>query len=143
MNDYQLYSYMIYIFLYNTIFFDKKHLVVYSRMSSPATPATLTPKPITINLNVVIDASGNLEVLNAPAPSVQNVIVAEQVISTTALYDPNNSVGLLELWEPSEAQGDIKVQLADTNRVLPQDFNPYYVIVLTVAVHPHSILLSI
>ena len=81
-----------------------------SRMSAPS------PQPIAVNFNIVIDASGNLEVFNAAAPVVSNVIVAERTLPVTALYDPDNTTGLLELWEPESAQGDIYVQLADTNR---------------------------
>lgn len=75
------------------------------------------PQPITVNFNVAIDASGNLDIFNTAAPTVSNVIVAEHILPVAALYDPDNAKGLLELWEPSDAQGDIKVQLADTDRV--------------------------
>ena len=76
------------------------------------------PVPIAVIFNVEIDASGNLSVFGAEAPSVNNVMVAEQTLPAAALYDPENEdgpKGLLELWEPSDAQGDIKVQLADTD----------------------------
>jgi hypothetical protein len=79
-------------------------------MSAPA------PQPIAVNFNVVIDASGNLEVFNAAAPVVGNVIVAEHTLPVYSLYDPIANKGLLELWEPESAQGDIYVQLADTDR---------------------------
>ncbi len=75
-----------------------------------------TPVPIAINFNVEIDASGNLNVFNAAAPVVTNVIVAEHTLPVTALYDASGNSGLLELWEPSDAQGDIKVQLANTDK---------------------------
>ena len=78
-------------------------------MSAPA------HQPIAVNFNVVIDASGNLEVFNAAAPIVSNVIVAEHTLPVNSLYDSNGNKGLLELWEPVDAQGDIKVQLADTD----------------------------
>ena len=84
-------------------------------MSSAYAP---TPVPIAVNFNVEIDASGNIDVFNAAAPQVQNVIVAEHTLPTTALYDPSNFKGLLELWEPSDSQGDIKVQLADSDRTI-------------------------
>ena len=80
-------------------------------------------QPISVNFNVVIDASGNLEVFNAAAPIVSNVIVAEHTLPVTALYDANVNKGLLELWEPSDAQGDIKVQLADTDRTTEGGLN--------------------
>ncbi len=86
-------------------------------MSAPA------PQPISVNFNVVIDASGNLEVFNAAAPVVTNVLVAEHILPVAALYDPENNKGLLELWEPTDAQGDIHVQLADTNRAASGGLN--------------------
>jgi hypothetical protein len=86
-------------------------------MSAPA------PQPISVNFNVVIDASGNLEVFNAAAPVVTNVLVAEHTLPVTALYDPDNNKGLLELWEPENAQGDIHVQLADTDRTASGGLN--------------------
>ena len=88
-----------------------------SRMSAPV------PQPISVNFNVVIDASGNLEVFNAAAPVVTNVLVAEHTLPVKALYDPDNTVGLLELWEPENAQGDIHVQLADTDRTASGGLN--------------------
>ncbi len=86
-------------------------------MSAPS------PQPIAVNFNVVIDASGNLEVFNAAAPVVTNVIVAEHILPVQSLYDPDNNVGLLELWEPESAQGDIYVQLADTDRTASGGLN--------------------
>ena len=82
-----------------------------------STLITLTPRPISVDLNIVIDASGNVDVFNAAAPQVQNVIVAEHMLPVSALYDPDTMIGLLELWEPSEIghQGDIYVQLANTD----------------------------
>jgi hypothetical protein len=80
-------------------------------------PVSVPHSPIEVNFNVLIDASGNLEVFNAAKPVVANVLVAERTLPVTALYDEANNAGLLELWEPLDAQGDIKVQLADTNRV--------------------------
>lgn len=77
--------------------------------------STPTHRPVTVNFNVTIDASGNINVFNAAAPIVTNVIVAEHTLLSTALYDPARSIGLFELWEPSDAQGDIRVQLANTD----------------------------
>jgi hypothetical protein len=41
----------------------------------------------------------------------------------TALYQASENVGLLELWEPSNDQGNIKVQLADLNRLSSGDLD--------------------
>jgi hypothetical protein len=74
-----------------------------------------TPVPIAVNFNVEIDASGNINVFNAATPVVTNVIVAEHTLPVTALYDASGNTGLLELWEPSDDQGNIKVQLANVD----------------------------
>lgn len=79
-------------------------------------PYQPTPVPIAVNFNVEIDASGNIDVFNAAAPQVSNVIVAEHTLPVDTLYLPGLNQGLLELWEPSDDQGNIKVQLADTDR---------------------------
>ncbi len=71
---------------------------------------------VEVDFNITVDASGNIEVFNATKPTVSNKIVAEHTLPATALYDEANTVGLLELWEPSESLGDIKVQLANVDR---------------------------
>jgi hypothetical protein len=86
-------------------------------------PVSVPHVPIEVNFNVLIDASGNLEVFNAAKPVVANVIVAEHTLPVEALYDPVNTVGLLELWEPLDKQGDIAVQLADTDRTAEGGLN--------------------
>jgi hypothetical protein len=54
------------------------------------------PTPITVNFNVEVDASGNINVFSASASSVENVIVAEHTLPVTALYDASGNKGLLE-----------------------------------------------
>jgi hypothetical protein len=78
-------------------------------MSTPA------HTPIAVNFNVEIDASGNLTVFSAQAPVIGNTIVAERTLPVLALYNSITNKGLIELWEPSDRQGDIRVQLANTN----------------------------
>jgi hypothetical protein len=85
--------------------------------------ASPSPVPVTVNFNIEIDASGNLNVFSAPAQAASNVIVALYELPVKALYDPENNKGLLELWEPSTAQGDISVQLADTDRATSGGLN--------------------
>ena len=77
--------------------------------------ATPAHTPITINLNVVIDASGNLSVFSAQAPVIGNTVVAERTLPVIAFYNSITNKGIIELWEPSDKQGDIRIQLADTN----------------------------
>ena len=81
-------------------------------------PVSVPHSAIEVNFNVQIDASGNIDVFNAAKPDVDEIIVAEHTLPTTALYDPSNFTGLLELWEPLDSQGDIKVQLADSDRTI-------------------------
>ena len=78
-------------------------------------PTTPSPQGVVVNFNVEIDASGNLSIFSADAPDVTNIIIADKTLPVTALYDSDTGKGLIELWEPSDAQGDINVQLANTN----------------------------
>jgi hypothetical protein len=81
----------------------------------------ITPTPIEVNLNVEIDANGTINVLGTPAPVVNNVIVAGQMLPVRALYDASgfsrNSEGgaengLFEFWEPSTDIGSRSATLA-------------------------------
>jgi hypothetical protein len=47
--------------------------------------------------------------------AIANVLVADQVLPVNALYDGVNNKGLIEIWEPSDDQGNIACQLANTN----------------------------
>jgi hypothetical protein len=70
---------------------------------------------VEVNFNVEIEAKGEIELFGEVAPTVENVIVALHTLPATALYDASNNVGLFEIWEPSEAQGNIRCQLANTD----------------------------
>lgn len=67
--------------------------------------------PVVVNLDVLVDASGNINVFGQTAPSVSNVIVANTTLPVRALYDAsglsNSNVtnSLFEFWEPSSAIG--------------------------------------
>jgi hypothetical protein len=71
--------------------------------------------PIVVNLDVLVDASGNINVFGATAPVVSNVIVAQTTLPVNTLYDASGTynvetpVGvansLFEFWEPSSAIG--------------------------------------
>jgi hypothetical protein len=76
-------------------------------MSIPA------PVPVEVNFNVAIDADSKVILFGEAAPVMQNVIVAEQTLPVTALYDASDSTGLIEIWEPSDALGNIRCQLAN------------------------------
>ena len=71
--------------------------------------------PVKVNFNIVIDADSKVKLFGEQVPAPTNVIVAEHTLPVTALYDPENLKGLLEIWEPSDAQGDIKCQLANSD----------------------------
>jgi hypothetical protein len=71
--------------------------------------------PVKVNFNVTIDANSRIELFSEPFVIPQNIIVAERNLPVSALYDEGGQTGLLEVWEPSDAQGDIKTQLANTD----------------------------
>jgi hypothetical protein len=78
-------------------------------MSLPA------PVPVKVNFNVVVDADSKALLFGEPIPTPTNVIVATLALPSSALYDPDTNKGLIELWEPADAQGDIKCQLANSD----------------------------
>ena len=71
-------------------------------------------KPITVNLNIEIDAENNINVFGEKPIQPENVIVAKYKLPVDGLYDNANTKGLIEFWEPVDAQGDIRVELAHT-----------------------------
>jgi hypothetical protein len=71
---------------------------------------------VEVDFNVEIDAKGEIVLFGEAAPTVENVIVATQTLPVTALYEADVSgdkFGLIEIWEPSAAQGNIRCQLAN------------------------------
>jgi hypothetical protein len=71
---------------------------------------------VEVNFNVEIDAKGEIVLFGEAAPTVENVIVATHTLPVTALYEADVSgdkFGLIEIWEPSTAQGNIRCQLAN------------------------------
>ena len=72
-------------------------------------------KSITLNFNVEIDADSSLTVFGDKPLIPENVIVASYKLPVDSLYDNANQKGLIEFWEPSDAQGDIRVELARTD----------------------------
>lgn len=77
--------------------------------------ASFTTVPVEVNLNVNVDAQGNLEVFGEGKPTVAEYIIAEHSLPVDALYDAAAEKGLIEIWEPSAAEGDIKVALANSD----------------------------
>jgi len=74
---------------------------------------------VSVNFQVEIDASGNLNIFGKEAPVVQNLIVAQRTLPVNALYDSSKRTSLIEFWEPSDNPDIIKVQLANTRNVDP------------------------
>jgi hypothetical protein len=66
-----------------------------------------THQTVTVNLNVSVDASGNIDVFGQTAPNIINKIVATTKLPVRALYDASgaSNSGILnsffEFWEPS------------------------------------------
>lgn len=77
---------------------------------------------VTVNLNVNVDATGDIEVFGSTADSRSNVIIAKETIPVNALYDNTKNVvngvtmgaGLIEFWEPAADLGNIHAKLATT-----------------------------
>ncbi len=80
------------------------------------------PSPVIVNLNVNVDATGNIEVFGSAPDDQANVVVASQTLPVNALYDSTKNgtmgAGLIEFWEPSADLGNIYAKLADGS-----DFN--------------------
>ena len=71
-------------------------------------------KPIIVNMNIEIDAENNISVFGEKPIVPENTISASYKIPVDSLYDNVNTKGLIEFWEPVDAQGDIRVELAHT-----------------------------
>jgi hypothetical protein len=65
-----------------------------------------------VNLNILVDASGTIDIFGQEFVAPSNVIVAEVELDSEALYSAENS--MFEFWEPSDATGTRKAQLAIT-----------------------------
>ena len=71
--------------------------------------------PVSVNFNVLVDAESGVSVFGDQFTAPTNVVVAEYALPVNALYDSVDTKGLLEMWEPADAQGDIKVKLASVD----------------------------
>ena len=91
------------------------------------------PAPVEVNFNVLIDADSSVTVLGEAAPTVSNVVIAEKTLGVECLYDSANKKGLIEMYEPADAPGDIKVALAKTDSSANGGDNLNGAAVLTVA----------
>lgn len=69
--------------------------------------------PVEVNLNVEIDAQGEIQILSEAFPTVSNVVVATETLPASALYDPDNGAALFEFWEDADING-LKARLASS-----------------------------
>jgi hypothetical protein len=73
------------------------------------------PTPVTVNFNVNIDASGNINVFGDASDAPTNFIVPlSTTLPVNALYDASVNGGLIEFWEPASDLGNIYAQLANS-----------------------------
>jgi hypothetical protein len=72
-------------------------------------------KSVSVDLNIEIDAQNNINIFGEKAVLPTNVIEARYKLPVDALYDNEADEGLIEFWEPDDTQGDIRVQLANSN----------------------------
>ena len=87
---------------------------------------------VTVNLNVNVDATGNIEVFGYTETIPTSKIVSKTKIPVTALYSGDSEGGLIEFWESTNDLGNIQVELAHTDSTAYGGFNfspegvPYY-----------------
>jgi len=72
-------------------------------------------KSVSVNMNIEIDAQNNINIFGEKPVLPTNVIEARYKLPVDALYDNEAHIGLIEFWEPDDTQGDIRVQLANSN----------------------------
>ena len=71
--------------------------------------------PVSVNFNILVDAASGVSVFGDEFSAPNNVVDAEYALPVNALYDSVDTKGLLEMWEPADAQGDIKVKFASVD----------------------------
>jgi hypothetical protein len=71
--------------------------------------------PVSVNMNIEIDAQNNINIFGEKPVLPTNVIEARYKLPVDALYDDAAYKGLIEFWEPDDDQGDIRVELAHSN----------------------------
>lgn len=70
---------------------------------------------VTVNFNVTIDASGNIEVFGQEPPTISNKIIASAPIPASV------TEGIIEFWEPSDAIGTRKATFRAEERGIRSD----------------------
>ena len=72
--------------------------------------------PVRVNLEAVIDVTGEVQVFSVPSTTLDNVVVCSVNMPAAALYSGGN--GVFELTEPSQGRGDISGYVSKTGSVL-------------------------
>jgi len=70
--------------------------------------------PVRVNLEAVIDISGNVNVFAVPSTILDNVVVCSNQLAATTLFGGGS--GVFELTEPSASRGDISGFVSSTSR---------------------------
>ena len=84
--------------------------------SGSGSTSLLSPVPVEVNFEVLVDGNSTLNVFGQEFNiSPNNIVVAEYALPVTALYDPTNNIGLIELWEPLDNPDTIVVGLANAS----------------------------
>jgi hypothetical protein len=96
----------------NSIIFGTKKVTILGK-GSALVEITNTYTPIEVNLNVEINANGNLNILGYQPTTPTNLVIASTLLPVDALYDEAAGIGLIEFWEPDDIN-DIIAQLAST-----------------------------
>ena len=70
--------------------------------------------PVEVNFEVLVNGDSAINVFGQQFTSSKtNIVVAEYNLPVTTLYDPDNNIGLIELWEPLANPDTIAVGLAN------------------------------
>lgn len=68
--------------------------------------------PVSVNLQAVIDISGNVEIFTIPSTTVENVVICSERLLSSVLY-VEGSGGVFEFTEPSGGRSDVSGYLSD------------------------------
>ena len=72
--------------------------------------------PVRVNLEAVIDVSGQVQVFSVPSTTLDNVVVCSVNMPAAALYSGGH--GVFELTEPTQGRGDISGYVSNGSSIL-------------------------
>jgi hypothetical protein len=70
--------------------------------------------PVRVNLEAVIDISGEVKIFAVPSTTLYNVVVCSNQLAATTLFDASS--GVFELTEPLDSRGDISGFVSSAGR---------------------------